>query len=88
VIGLGGAEFAFAGAGWAARLHRTSGGAPESGSQHGDDCNVPGHPLPNHGHRPVAELSTPIVSLILGAVVAAIFGTTVFRRLSDERLER
>jgi uncharacterized membrane protein YfcA len=38
--------------------------------------------------RPVSEFSTAIVSLILGAVVAAIFGTSLFRRLTDDRLER
>lgn len=37
---------------------------------------------------PVADLSTAIVALICGAVVAAVFGTSLFRRLSDERLER
>jgi uncharacterized membrane protein YfcA len=37
---------------------------------------------------PVSDLSTPIASLILGAVVAAVFGTSLFRKLSDERLER
>lgn len=37
---------------------------------------------------PVADLSTAIVSLICGAVIAAIFGTSLFSRLSDERLER
>jgi uncharacterized membrane protein YfcA len=37
---------------------------------------------------PIADYSTAIVSLIVGAVVAAVFGTALFRRLSDERLER
>ncbi len=37
---------------------------------------------------PVSDLSTAIVSLIIGAVVAAAFGTSLFGRLSDERLER
>lgn len=37
---------------------------------------------------PVADLRTAIISLISGAVVAALFGTALFARLSDERLER
>lgn len=37
---------------------------------------------------PIGDLRTAIISLIAGAVVAAIFGTTLFSRLSDERLER
>lgn len=37
---------------------------------------------------PIGDLRTAIVSLIVGAVIAATFGTTLFARLSDERLER
>jgi uncharacterized membrane protein YfcA len=37
---------------------------------------------------PVADLRTAILSLIAGAVAAALFGTALFARLSDDRLER
>lgn len=37
---------------------------------------------------PLSELSVAIMALIAGAVAAALFGTAVFSRLSDERLER
>lgn len=37
---------------------------------------------------PRGELAVAISALIVGAVTAALFGTTLFGRLSDERLER
>jgi uncharacterized membrane protein YfcA len=37
---------------------------------------------------PVADLRTAIAALTTGAVVAALFGTALFARLSDDRLER
>lgn len=37
---------------------------------------------------PMADLSRAIAAMIAGAVVAAMFGTALFSRLSDDRLER
>lgn len=37
---------------------------------------------------PLADLNRAILAMIAGAVVAAVFGTALFSRLSDERLER
>ena len=38
--------------------------------------------------EPVAPLAPAVLALIVGAVVAAVAGATLFARLSDERLER